>query len=122
MPRNLPRTEPSRRPAHDLLRVHAAIARDIGIAIVSGRLRPGQALDGELEAAARLDISRTAYREALRMLSAKGLIRSRPRAGTRVSATSDWHLLDPDVLTWLFGSAPPPEVLHGLFELRTIVE
>jgi DNA-binding FadR family transcriptional regulator len=108
--------------ARDLLRVHAAIARDVGIAIVSGRLRPGQVLEGELEAAARLDISRTAYREALRMLSAKGLIRSRPRAGTRVSDTSDWHLLDPDVLAWLFGSAPRPEVLHALFELRTIVE
>ena len=105
-----------------LLRVHGSIARDIGTAIVSGRLRPGEVLESELEASAHRHVSRTAYREALRMLSAKGLISSRPRAGTRVSQTSEWHLLDPDVLTWLFSDAPRPEVLHSLFELRTTVE
>jgi DNA-binding FadR family transcriptional regulator len=104
------------------LRVHGTIARDIGTAIVSGRLRPGHVLEGELEAAARREISRSAYREALRSLSAKGLISSRPHSGTRVSKMSDWHLLDPDVLAWLFEGAPPPEVLNALFELRTLIE
>ena len=32
------------------------------------------------------------------------------------------NLLDPDVLSWAFSGEPEPEVLHGLFELRTIVE
>jgi DNA-binding FadR family transcriptional regulator len=114
--------EPRPRDTRGLLRVHGTIARDLGIAIVSGRLRPGHVLEGELEAAARRQISRTAYREALRILSAKGLISSRPRTGTRVSEMSEWHLLDPDVLAWLFAGAPPPGVLHGLFELRTLVE
>jgi DNA-binding FadR family transcriptional regulator len=104
------------------LRVHGAIAREIGIEIVSGRLRPGHVLDSELEASANRHVSRTAYREALRMLSAKGLISSRPRAGTRVSPMPDWHMLDPDVLAWLFSDAPRPEMLHSLFELRTIIE
>src|SRR6185369_4929921 len=105
-----------------LLRVHGSIAREIGIAIVSGRLRPGHVLESELEASAHRHVSRTAYREALRMLSAKGLISSRPRAGTRVSPTAEWHLLDPDVLSWLFSEIPRPEILHSLFELRTTVE
>jgi DNA-binding FadR family transcriptional regulator len=104
------------------LRVHGSIAREIGQAIVSGRLRPGHVLAGEVEASAKRRVSRTAYREAIRILCAKGLIHSRPRTGTRVSRISDWHLLDPDVLTWLFSGNPKPEVLHGLFELRTIVE
>jgi DNA-binding FadR family transcriptional regulator len=104
------------------LRVYGTIARDMGIAIVTGRWQPGHVLEGEVEASARLQISRTAYREALRMLSAKGLISSRPRTGTRVNSASEWHLLDPDVLSWLFSEAPQPEVLHSLFELRTIVE
>jgi len=56
------------------------------------------------------------------MLSAKGLISSRPRAGTRVSPTSEWHMLDPDVLAWLFSEVPPPEMLHSLFELRSLIE
>jgi DNA-binding FadR family transcriptional regulator len=79
-------------------------------------------LDGELEASTQRQVSRTAYREALRILSAKGLIHSRPRAGTRVSETSEWHLLDPDVLGWMFSNAPQAGVLHSLFELRTVIE
>jgi DNA-binding FadR family transcriptional regulator len=102
--------------------VYGTIAREIGLAIVSGKLRPGQVLDGEIEASAGRKVSRTAYREAIRILSAKGLIRSRPRTGTRVSNISEWHLLDPDLLAWMFSGMPRPEVIHGLFELRTIVE
>jgi DNA-binding FadR family transcriptional regulator len=104
------------------LRIHGSIARDVGLAIVSGRHRPGHILEGEVEASLRLRISRTAYREAVRILAAKGLVHSRPRVGTRVSAVEDWHLLDPDVLSWAFSAEPEPEVLHGLFELRSIVE
>ncbi|HTU65766.1 MAG TPA: FadR/GntR family transcriptional regulator [Steroidobacteraceae bacterium] len=104
------------------LRIHGAIAREVGLAIVSGRHRPGHVLEGEVEASVRLRISRTAYREAVRILAAKGLVHSRPRVGTRVSPVEDWHLLDPDVLSWAFSADPEPEVLHGLFELRGIVE
>jgi DNA-binding FadR family transcriptional regulator len=105
-----------------VLRSYGAIARDLGMRIVSGRLRPGQLLEGELDASARLQVSRSAYREAMRILCAKGLINSRPRAGTRVSESAEWHLLDPDVLAWLFSETPLPEVLYYLFELRTIIE
>jgi DNA-binding FadR family transcriptional regulator len=104
------------------LRLHGSIARDLGVLIVSGRYRPGHILDGEVEASEQRKVSRTAYREALRMLVAKGLVISRPRIGTRVSALEQWHLLDPDVLSWAFSGEPEPEVLHGLFELRSIVE
>ncbi len=103
-------------------RVHNLVAREIGVSIVSGRLRPGHVLDNELDASSRRHVSHTAYREALRILAAKGLIHSRPRSGTKVSDVSDWHLLDNDVLAWLFSETPRPEVIHGLFELRTIVE
>lgn len=104
------------------LRLHGTIARDLGVLIVSGRYRPGHILDGEVEASEQRQVSRTAYREALRILAAKGLVHSRPRVGTRVSPLEHWHLLDPDVLSWAFSGEPEPEVLHGLFELRTIVE
>lgn len=104
------------------LRIHGAIARDLGISIVSGQHMPGQVLDGEIEASERLKISRTAYREALRILSAKGLVESRPKTGTRVSPRDKWHLLDPDVLGWIFEFEPDDDLLASLFELRKIVE
>jgi DNA-binding FadR family transcriptional regulator len=104
------------------LRLHGSIARDLGVRIVSGRLKPGHVLDGEVESSEQLQVSRTAYREAVRILSAKGLVESRPKVGTRVSPRERWHLLDPDVLAWIFSGDPDPSVLYGLFELRSIVE
>src|SRR6476659_7620526 len=109
-------------PGRRALRLHGTIARDIGLQIVSGKFRPGNVLEGEVEASEQRRVSRTAYREAVRILAAKGLVHSRPRVGTRVSAVEEWHLLDPDVLSWIFTAEPSPEVLHGVFELRGIVE
>lgn len=109
-------------PGRRALRLHGSIARDVGVAIVSGRYRPGHVLDGEVEASEQRRVSRTAYREAVRILAAKGLVHSRPRVGTRVSPLEEWHLLDPDVLSWVFSGEPEQEVIHGVFELRSIVE
>jgi DNA-binding FadR family transcriptional regulator len=105
-----------------LLRIHGSIARDLGLAIVSGELEPGDLLDGEIESSSELRVSRTAYREAVRILAAKGLIESRPKIGTRISPREQWHLLDPDVLSWIFSGEPDVSIVRGIFELRAIVE
>jgi DNA-binding FadR family transcriptional regulator len=103
-------------------RIHGSIAHDLGVAIVTGRYRPGEVLSGEIEFAEQLNVSRSAYREAVRMLAAKGLVESRPKTGTRVSDRSRWHLLDPDVLAWSFEAEPREDFIRDLFELRMIVE
>ncbi|MGH8166054.1 MAG: FadR/GntR family transcriptional regulator [Woeseiaceae bacterium] len=105
-----------------LLRLHGSIARDLGVLIVSGRYKPGDLLNGEIAASDRLQVSRGAYREAVRILAAKGLVESRPKVGTRVSQPGRWHLLDPDVLSWIFEFEPDEKLLKDLFELRRIVE
>jgi DNA-binding FadR family transcriptional regulator len=104
------------------LRLHGAIARDLGVSIVSGRYRPGDLLNGEIAASDRLQVSRGAYREAVRILAAKGLVDARPKVGTRVSQPERWHLLDPDVLSWIFEFEPDEKLLTDLFELRKVVE
>lgn len=104
------------------LRIHGTVARDLGISIVSGHYQPGAVLDNEVSASDQLKVSRTAYREAVRILSAKGLVEARPKIGTRVSRRKNWHLLDPDVLSWMFQSEPDPLLLENLFELRRIIE
>lgn len=104
------------------LRLHGTIAHELGTLIVGGHLQPGTLLDNEIEASDRLKVSRTAYREAVRILAAKGLVEARPKVGTRVSALHRWHLLDPDVLTWIFAGEPDPQLIAALFELRRIVE
>src|SRR5215471_603572 len=104
------------------LRLHGTIARKLGIAIVSGQYRPGDLLDGEIASSEQLSVSRTAYREAVRILAAKGLVDARPKVGTRINPQAKWNLLDPDVLDWTFESEPDLELLNSLFELRNVVE
>lgn len=104
------------------LRLHGRVARDIGVSIVSGDRKPGDLLDGEIDASDRLKVSRTAYREAIRILAAKGLVEVKPKVGTRVSARDKWHLLDPDLLAWMFEQEPDEHLLKSLFELRKVVE
>lgn len=104
------------------LRLHGSIARKLGISIVSGEYKPGDLLDGEIVSSEQFAVSRTAYREAVRILAAKGLVDARPKVGTRINSKSQWHLLDPDVLVWIFESEPDPDVLNSLFELRNVVE
>lgn len=110
------------RPTSKQLRLHGTIARDLGIAIMSGRHQPGELLTGEVASSEKLSVSRTAYREAVRILAAKGLVESRPKIGTKVSPRAKWNLLDPDVLAWTFHGEPDLELLECLFELRDIVE
>jgi DNA-binding FadR family transcriptional regulator len=104
------------------LRLHGTIARQLGILIVSGKHRPGDLLGGEISAAEQLSVSRTAYREAVRILAAKGLVDARPKVGTRINPRNLWHLLDPDVLDWMFELEPDLVLLDSLFELRNVVE
>lgn len=103
-------------------RIHGSIARDLGIAIVTGHYMPGDTLPGEIEFSEQLKVSRSAYREAVRILAAKGLVESRPKTGTRVSARNRWNVLDPEVLGWTFESEPAESLIRDLFELRMIVE
>lgn len=103
-------------------RLHGAIAHKLGAAIVSGEYQPGDRLEGEIAFSETLDVSRSAYREAVQVLTAKGLVESRPKAGTRVLPRNRWNLLDPDVLAWSFTGEPDVEFIRNLFELRAIVE
>src|SRR5476649_810278 len=108
--------------ASQAIRIPQKIATDLGTKIVSGRLKPGTILDGEIEASGERKVSRSAYREAVRILVAKGLVLSRPKTGTQVTELANWHLLDPDVLSWMFVQDPPRPLLVSLFELRKLVE
>jgi DNA-binding FadR family transcriptional regulator len=104
------------------LRKSQAVASQLGIAILSGEYQPGDALEGEIEQSLAMGVSRTAYREAMRTLVAKGLLESRPKAGTHVTPRSRWNLLDPDLLAWMFARRPDEHFVRDLFELRGIIE
>jgi len=101
---------------------HGRIVRELGLAIVAGRIAPGERLPAEGELIAAYEVSRPVLREAVRVLAAKGLVVSRQRAGAIVRPRTDWHLLDPDVLTWMIQSRPEAEFVATLMTVRRIFE
>jgi GntR family galactonate operon transcriptional repressor len=103
-------------------RLSEIVARTIGRRIVSGQYSPGDTLPTEPRIQEEFGVSRTAVREAIRLLSAKGLTASRPKIGTRVRPTVDWNMLDPEVLRWQVDQSPTEEFIHDLFDMREIIE
>lgn len=103
-------------------RIHVRVAQQIGLSIMRGDVQPGQSLPAELRLCEMLSISRTAVRDALRLLVGKGLIESRPKSGTKVRAQEHWNYLDADVLRWQLELTDTDTYLTKLFDLRRAVE
>ena len=102
--------------------LHGRLVHELGRRIVSGDLAPGELLPTENELVIELGSSRSAVREAVKVLTAKGLVRARTRAGTLVQPERAWNLLDPDVLAWRYEGHPTADQLDDLAGLRVALE
>lgn len=105
-----------------LLSLHRQVVDQLGRMIVGGSLAPGDSLPPEALLAEQLLVSRSALREAMKVLGAKGLIESRQKTGARVRERRFWHQLDADVLDWRFAAMPTPAFVTELVEMREIIE
>ncbi len=94
----------------------------IAISILSGDLEAGALVPTEPDPGSGIAPSRSVHREALKYLSAKGLIEAKQRSGTRVSPRSAWNLLDPDILRWALAGRIDESFVKNLFELRLFIE
>ncbi|KAB7764434.1 FadR/GntR family transcriptional regulator [Xanthomonas maliensis] len=66
--------------------------------------------------------SRSVTREAIKMLTAKGLLSARPRSGIVVRPEQSWSLLDPDVLRWMLERKFSHRLLRSFTEMRQGIE
>lgn len=103
-------------------RVHTSLVNILGGRILGGDYAPGQVLPREEEFCAMLGVSRTSVREAVKVLSAKGLVEARRRVGVRVLPRDEWRLLDPVVLSWHPDIGADAELMAGLIEARRVFE
>ena len=99
-----------------------SIVEDLGVAIVSGEFTSDDPFPIEAELCEQYNASRTVLREAVKRLTAKGLLSARPRQGTRVEPESNWALMDPDVLRWLLERKFSLQLLVEFTEIRMAVE
>ena len=95
---------------------------DLGIAVVKGTYPVGGGLPSEADLCVQYNVSRSSTREAVKMLSAKGLISSRPKQGIRVLPESSWNMFDTDVLTWILSSKPSLALLKEFTQVRLAIE
>ena len=101
--------------------VHGQTVEALAGRILAGEIGEGATLD--LPALREeLDVSLTALREALKVLSAKGMIDARQKRGTFVQPRSSWNLLDTDVMRWQTQAETDPSLFDELTEMRVIVE
>ena len=98
------------------------VAHFLGKAIISGEYGKHNPVPSEADICKQLEVSRSAAREAVKSLAAKGLITSRARQGIRVLPEHQWNLFDADVLGWIRESNPSLELLREFTELRLAVE
>jgi DNA-binding FadR family transcriptional regulator len=106
-------------PRHNLTH---QLTHDLGMAIVQGVYPVGQGLPSEADLCLQYDVSRSATREAVKMLSAKGLISSRPKQCIRVLPESNWNMFDTDVLRWILSSKPSLSLLKEFTQVRVALE
>lgn len=94
----------------------------LGGAIVRGEILSGDRLPTEADLSAQFRASRTVTREAIKMLTGKGLVKSWPKRGTLVEDESRWNLMDPDVLGWLLDRRPSVSLVNDFLYMRLAIE
>jgi DNA-binding FadR family transcriptional regulator len=104
------------------LNLHDQIARSIGERILAGEFAPGTVLPNEAEWGRIHNVSRTAVREAIKTLIGKGLLKSKPKIGSRVEPRAHWNLLDRDVLSWHRSAMDLKSFASSTQEARRILE
>jgi DNA-binding FadR family transcriptional regulator len=97
------------------------MVQELGRTIICGEF-PDDSLPTEAELCEKFGVSRSAVREAVKMLSAKGLISSKPRQGIRILPEDQWNIFDPDLLRWALESKPSLLVLKEFLQVRIAIE
>jgi DNA-binding FadR family transcriptional regulator len=102
--------------------LHVQVAREIARGVLSGELAQGSILPGEMALCEQFGISRTALREAVKLLTSKGLLESKPKVGTRVVNRAYWNFLDPQLIEWMDGLADIDQFCQQFLGLRRAIE
>lgn len=97
------------------------VAAELGRRITTGAVAPGSLVDPEA-LAREFGSSRTVVRESLKVVAAKGLIESRPHAGTTVRPRHDWRLTDPEVMGWRTVGGADHRLVAEIDEVRSAIE
>jgi DNA-binding FadR family transcriptional regulator len=103
-------------------KLYQYIVDEIGQRIIRGKYQTEDVLPTEDQLSSELQVSRGVLREAIKVLTQKGLIQTRPRVGTQVLPRENWNLFDPDVLVWRLQIEDKTTFLKNVTEVRRMIE
>lgn len=101
--------------------LHGHVVDVLGRRIMRGELVSGEIIEPDA-LLSEFQVSRTVIREAIKVLTTKGLVDARPRLGTYVTERERWQLLDSDVMTWRSEGVPDALLVLELSEVRQVLE
>jgi GntR family transcriptional repressor for pyruvate dehydrogenase complex len=101
-------------------KLYKQVADRIQQLILAQSLRPGDKLPGERELAEQMDVSRTVVREALRVLSDRGLVKVKSGCGTYIRELSAQDATASLELFIKLKSSPAR--LENLYQVRRMIE
>jgi GntR family transcriptional repressor for pyruvate dehydrogenase complex len=101
-------------------KLYKQVADRIQNLIVADSVRPGDKLPGERELAERMGVSRTVIREAIRVLSDRGLVRVKSGCGTYVRELS--HKDAAASIELFLKLRQSPESFQHAYEVRRMIE
>jgi DNA-binding FadR family transcriptional regulator len=102
-------------------RLHEHVVRQIVVEIVGHRRMVGR-LPTEPELADQFGVSRAVIREAVRVLSAKGLVSAKHGSGVWIQSPDQWDALDPLILGVRLRTDPEGRLADELIEARLLLE
>ncbi|PKF60567.1 GntR family transcriptional regulator [Psychromonas sp. psych-6C06] len=102
--------------------LHVQVAREIARKILSAELAQNDIIPSEMALCEQFSVSRTALREAIKLLTSKGLLESKPKVGTRVKSRDNWNFLDPQLLDWIIDIGDNELIYKEFLALRKAIE
>lgn len=102
--------------------LHVQVAREIARKILSAKFSQNEIIPGEKLLCEQFGVSRTALREAIKLLTSKGLLESKPKVGTRVTTRENWNFLDSQLLEWIDDLGDNEAVYQEFSALRRAIE
>lgn len=112
---------PTGHEVHGVHGVHHATVEALANRIFKGTYDEGETLVVP-ELMAELDVSQTVLREAVKVLTTKGLLDTHRNRGTFVRPREEWNLLDTDVLRWKLAAGVSSDFFADVLELRRSIE
>ncbi|CAH0528719.1 FadR/GntR family transcriptional regulator [Vibrio hippocampi] len=100
--------------------IHIKISNEIARKIITGQFTDS-VLPTEMELSDYYAVSRNSVREALKILTSKGLLSSKQKSGTKVTPRTEWNFLDPQLFEWFSELPEMSDIIDKFIRIQKVL-